>query len=245
MTCQEVNQLIDAYMDGELTGDAAATITDHLGTCAACQRQLDQRQALGRLIRTLPYYEAPDRLRTSVSGRGRSDQIRRRVMQWTAAAAAILVAATTVTGVRGWQVARRTSAVADAVVARHVDSMAATPLFEVASSDQHTVKPWFQDKLDFSPPVPDLSSSGFALEGGRLDRIDGHPAAALVYRRRLHIIHVFIWSERDGARVTDSRTIRGFHERHWTRGGLSMWVVSDVNDEDLNTFVRRFDATGV
>ena len=66
MTCQEVNQLIDAYMDGELTGDAAATITDHLGTCAACQRQLDQRQALGRLIRTLPYYEAPDRLRTSV-----------------------------------------------------------------------------------------------------------------------------------------------------------------------------------
>ena len=132
---------------------------------------------------------------------------------------------------------------AEAVVARHVEALAGPTLIQVASSDQHTVKPWFQGKLDFSPPVPDLTSAGFALVGGRIDRIGGRSAAVLVYARRLHIIHVFVWPARDDVRPTDARTIRGFHERHWITGDLSVWAVSDVNDDDLNTFAAAFAAS--
>jgi anti-sigma factor RsiW len=113
-------------------------------------------------------------------------------------------------------------------------------LIQVASSDQHTVKPWFQGRLEFSPPVPDLASAGFELVGGRVDRIGDRTAAALVYRRRLHVIHVFVWPANGGARKSDARTVRGFHERHWTSGDLSMWAVSDVSDDDLTAFVSAF-----
>jgi anti-sigma factor RsiW len=102
------------------------------------------------------------------------------------------------------------------------------------------VKPWFQGKLDFSPPVPDLTSAGFDLLGGRVDQIGGRTAAALVYKRRMHMIHVFIWPDGDGLPPNDARTIRGFHERHWTHGDLSVWAVSDVNDEDLKAFADLF-----
>ena len=136
-----------------------------------------------------------------------------------------------------------TSAAADAVIARHVEALANPPLIQVTSSDQHTVKPWFQGKLDFSPPVPDLTSAGFELVGGRIDRMGDRTAAVLVYKRRLHIIHVFVWPANEGARESDARTVRGFHERHWTSGDLSIWAVSDVNDDDLKTFASAFAAS--
>jgi anti-sigma factor RsiW len=108
----------------------------------------------------------------------------------------------------------------------------------VRSSDQHTVKPWFLGKLDFSPPVADLSSIGFPLIGARIDHVAGQPVAALVYQRRLHPINVFIRPAPDQTAVRDARTIRGFQVRHWMRNGMSFWAVSDLNEAELDEFVR-------
>jgi anti-sigma factor RsiW len=126
---------------------------------------------------------------------------------------------------------------AQAVVDSHVRALMGEHLFDVRSTDQHTVKPWFLGKVDFSPPVEDLAAIGFPLTGGRLDYIAGRPAAALVYARGQHTINLFVWPEAStGGSSMNGRSIRGFHVRHWTRGGISFWAVSDLNDVELEQF---------
>jgi anti-sigma factor RsiW len=238
MTCHEIGRLIDPYVDDELGPDDTADVVAHVEQCAACRRRLDEREALGRLIRTVPYYRASERLRQAVTTTHRRAGVPRRAIAW-AAAAMVIISLGTVAGLRAWRTASRTSVVADAIVARHINGLA-TQLFAVRSSDQHTVKPWFQGKLDFSPPVWDLSADGFPLLGGRLETVDARTVAALVYQRRLHMISVMIWPADDRTARSDARTIRGFHERHWVQDGMSLWAVSDVNDDDLRDFVRLF-----
>jgi anti-sigma factor (TIGR02949 family) len=242
MTCQEVTTVIDAYLDGELSADQVANVVRHLDTCTGCRHQIEQREALSTLLRRMPYYDAPPQLKTTIGRTSRSLSARRRVQTWMAAAATILIAAGTVEGLRSFRSSQETSATADAVIGRHVEALASSPLIQVASSDQHTVKPWFQGKLDFSPPVPDLSPAGFDLVGGRIDHLGGRTVAVLVYKRRLHMIHVFVWPAGGHVRASDVRTIRGFHARHWTSGDLSVWAVSDVNDDDLKMFAENFAA---
>ena len=129
-------------------------------------------------------------------------------------------------------------AIAQEVVSSHVRALMGEHLLDVRSTDQHTVKPWFLGKLDFSPPVTDLAQAGFPLTGGRLDYVAGRPVAAVVYTRGRHTINVFVWPETsDAVPSSDVRAIRGFHVRHWARGGMSYWAVSDVNDADLDQFV--------
>ena len=242
MTCNDAAGLLDAYIDGELDTADAARVTAHAEACANCRRALDDREGLSRLLRGLPYYDAPPRVQAAASRAATSVHRRRRAQTWLAVASSVVIAAGGVAGLRLRQTAYATSAIADAVIARHVEALGAPQLIEVPSSDQHTVKPWFQGKIDFSPPVPNLASHGFSLVGGRVDRIDGQPAAALVYKRRLHVIHVFVWPARANERKTDVRTVRGFHERHWTAGDLSVWAVSDVNEDDLTMFGDLFAA---
>jgi anti-sigma factor RsiW len=111
----------------------------------------------------------------------------------------------------------------------------------VASSDRHTVKPWFRGKLDFSPPVPDLSPQGYVLSGGRLDYLSDWPVAALVYHRRSHAINLFTWpAGNDEEKALRGFSRKGFHIRRWQRSGLTCWAVSDLNDEELDEFVRLF-----
>ena len=238
MTCHEVATAIDAYLDGELNADQAANVARHLDTCASCRRQVEEREALSVLLRRLSYYDAPPQLKTAIGRTGRSLSARRRLRTWMAAAATILIVAGTVGELRRLRSLQETSATADAVIGRHVEALASSSLIQVASSDQHTVKPWFQGKLDFGPPVPDIPE----LVGGRLDYLNGRPVAALVYHRRRHQINVFVWPATGNVRASDARTIRGFHERHWTSGDLSVWAVSDVNDDDLKMFAENFAA---
>jgi anti-sigma factor RsiW len=131
----------------------------------------------------------------------------------------------------------------ESVIEGHVRSLMAGHLTDVASTDRHTVKPWFAGRLDFSPTVVDLVNDGYALVGGRLDYIDHHAAAALVYKRREHAINVFIWPQADGSasRVTRSDA-RGYHVISWTRGGVSVWIVSDLALEELTDFAQKLNA---
>ena len=239
--CLEAGRLLDAFVDHELGPAESADLQAHLASCAACSQLLADRESLGRLVRHLPYYPASDQFRAKIlhlSTRPRFNPI---LLAW----AAVLALAVSLGGsvevvrfARARHVAETTASVAGEVVGDHVRALRDAHLFDVRSSDQHTVKPWFLGKLDFAPPVEDLSSIGFPLVGGRLDHVARRPVAALVYQRRLHPINVYIWPAADGTAASDTRSIRGFQVRHWIRNGMSFWAVSDLSDAELGEFVR-------
>jgi anti-sigma factor RsiW len=124
----------------------------------------------------------------------------------------------------------------------HVRALQADHLMDVASTDQHTVKPWFAGRLDFSPPVVDLASAGFPLVGGRLERLGGHTAAALVFRRRQHVINLFIWPSDATTPAGHPRQREGYHLTAWTAGDLSFLAVSEIPSEELAQFADEFRA---
>jgi anti-sigma factor RsiW len=241
--CHDVEGLLDAYQDRELEPAVSTSVREHVDACAACRGRLANMDALGGMIRRAPYYQAPEALRARIT------QARTRATapsHWLAWAAAVVMVAS-VTGsiwfVRSSAREARTvdvvDAVAQEVVSSHVRALMGEHLFDVRSTDQHTVKPWFLGKLDFSPPVTDLAQAGFPLTGGRLDYVAGRPVAALVYTRGQHTLNVFVWPETSETRGSaEAWAIRGFHVRHWAHGGMSYWAVSDVNDADLDQFVR-------
>jgi anti-sigma factor RsiW len=130
-------------------------------------------------------------------------------------------------------------ALAEEAVSSHIRSLMANHLADVASTDQHTVKPWFNGKLDFSPPVKDLAEEGFPLTGGRLDYLEGRPVAGLLHRRNRHIINLFVWpSSRSGSRP-EAFSIKGYNVVHWTESGMTFWAVSDLNRKELDQFAQH------
>jgi anti-sigma factor RsiW len=240
VTCHEIRRLLHAYVDNELGPAESAALKDHCASCAGCSRRLAERESLGRLLRRLPYHAAPDRLRSAISTERGRPKVGPRLLALAAAAimAVSLGGATAVWMVRARQAVDATSLIAEGAVGSHVRALMADHLFDVRSTDQHTVKPWFLGRLDFSPPVEDLAALGFPLVGGRLDYVAGRPAAALIYQRRQHTINLFVWPESSSTIVGDIRSARGFQLRHWSRGGMSFWAVSDLNDSELDGFAR-------
>jgi len=238
MRCDETTRLIDAYIDGELSASDASAVGGHVDACVHCLRRIQAREVLGELIRALPYVAAPEHLRTTIVDRRRPI---RSLTHW-ASAAMVVVAAAGGAGGRAWWQTHIASMVAEQVMTRHVHALATQHLVDVRSSDQHTVKPWFQGKLDFAPPITDLADAGFPLIGGRIDTIAGRPVAAVVYERRLHVITAFVSAADEDVPAEYERTVRGFHEKHWVQQGICFWIVSDLNAQELTDFVELLRA---
>jgi anti-sigma factor RsiW len=196
------------------------------------------------IARDATYYRAPDALRTRIRASLAAEErarVRPAFWRWGGMAAAFATV-----GVLSWNVALLQARGSDderlarEVMTAHVRSlMAESHLNDVASSDQHTVKPWFAGKLDFAPAVADLAASGYALAGGRLDYVNGRPVAALTYRHRLHVVNVFEWPAKDAREMAPESIARqGYSLVHWTRAGLEYWAISDVAGADLLTLAN-------
>ena len=253
MTHPPFEAQLDSYLDGELADADARALESHLAQCSECARFRDERLALRAAITArVPAYPAPpalrDRVRTTLAAAAaappaRSERPPRRPVSLAARWRPLVLAASLmIAALGGWSVARRQAAgdqLADAVLASHIRSLMPGHLTDVASTDQHTVKPWFNGKLDFSPPVHDFVKEGYPLLGGRLDYVDGRSVAVLAYGRRQHVINVFLWPAArgtSGAPKTSDR--QGYHLLHWTTPDYTYWVASDLGLGELNDFAR-------
>ncbi len=249
MNCNEAGTLVERYADGEIDSLQGHSIEQHLRGCADCAAKHQDVLALRAQIGAeVPYFPAPPALRERVrallanahdatAARPRAERDRWRWLTGGAlgGCAATLLAWVVGTAVIDW---RANEDVAIEAVATHVRATLNNHLIEVASSDQHTVKPWLSARLDYSPPVQDLANEGFALSGGRLDTLDKQRVATLVYRYRLHTIDVFVRPELAHA-PSALRTVRGFNVAHATGSGMDWLAVSDVSADVLTAFVQR------
>lgn len=255
MSCELTQRFVPVYMDGELDLVRTIEMEEHLKNCPSCAQNLENHQELrAALRRSLPTYAAPAALRERIKSflsapNGAMFQERKmkwpslHVWQWAGAVTALLLFSLT-----GWQLTAHLRApssdeqITAEVFSNHVRSLEANHLMDVVSTDQHTVKPWFDAKLDFSPPVEDLASDGFPLVGGRLDYLEGREVAALIYQRREHFINVFVWPNPTGSNSTQPIESRqGYNIVRWSRGGFQCWAVSDIGSSDLAEFVRLLE----
>ena len=251
MNCQECHDFIDAYLDNELSVAEVILLEKHLRDCAECQQLLESRKVVGALLDNPQLrFEIPDYLYSkiqsalppaSVSAKDRTG--RKPAISWffsvpLALAAALAIVLGLAVLYLGTRLGRsRDNVLAEEVISSHVRSLLATHLLDVPSTDQHTVKPWFDGKLKFSPPVEDFSDHGFRLIGGRLDYLNGQDVAAVVYQRNKHFINLFIWaSESVHTAPAQSFAKDGYNVLHWARDGFEFWAVSDVNERDLRVF---------
>jgi anti-sigma factor RsiW len=246
LSCKETRELIHGYVDGELELLKSMEIEEHLRDCHDCSEThkgiCSLRSAVENSgLRFNPPENFERRLRAALH-RESKPEWRPAILRWRwLVAVASLVGAIIVIWAMAQIFTRQTSGdfLAQEIVSSHVRSLMADHLTDVPSSDQHTVKPWFNGKLDFSPTVKDLSQQGFNLTGGRLDYIANRPVAALVYQRRQHLINLFVWPSTAAVDMGEKASTRqGYSLIRWTSGGMSYWAVSDINLAELQQFVR-------
>jgi anti-sigma factor RsiW len=253
LNCPETQQLLHAYVDGELDLMKSLEIEQHLQGCPACAQAHKALEAVRATVKGgALYFEPPsdlrDRIQAAVRRAGRPRPAVR-LPRWRGPAVA---AALVFVVLAGWSLIRflpprsADARLAEGLVASHVRSqMLPNHRVDVESSNQHTVKPWFEGKLDFSPPVYNLTGEGFSLVGGRLDYLDHRSVAALVYRRREHLINLFIWPAGQGPEAAPrTLTRQGYHLLHWTQSGMTYWAVSNLNETELEEFARLIQDRG-
>lgn len=255
MDCNETHRLLEANLDGELDLVHSLGVEAHVRDCPACaRREANARLRRESLRENLPSYAAPtglaEKIRASLPRPiafsapeiAPARTVTRPFAWWQFSGLAAGLALALFAGFKWGDSRARSDGLLNTAIEEHVRSLQAGHLMDVASTDQHTVKPWFAGQLDFSPPVVDLASTGFPLAGGRLEHLDGHRAAALIYHSGKHAINVFIWPatrELASANVTQKN---GYHIQRWSQSGLNFVAVSDAAAADLDRFSRAFKA---
>jgi anti-sigma factor RsiW len=246
MQCEQARALLSPYLDQELDAGNGPEVASHLSTCPACAAAFDDFGRIGRQLAAAGREPVPAglavRVRTALAAQPFADsaaakpstmaKVIWRTSSWMRQAAALVIAfglsaAVTAAYLSGTS---REAFMEREVVAAHVRSLLQDSPLQIASSETHTVKPWFTGRLDFSPPVKDLAAEGFPLAGARLDYINERRVAALVYKRRLHIVSVFVWPSPGsmGAQLRDTARM-GYNALTWSQGGVTYWAVSDLN----------------
>ena len=262
--CSEWELMLHGLVDGELDAAHSLQVESHIATCAHCAGQLESLQALKqRVAQKGVQWRTPDHVRAQVLATiSREAAMQARSLAGAPASRHGDARFSVLGFVRQWLFVPSLAALAaslflvlapvsdrssipDEVLAGHVRSLLVDHLTDVATSDRHTVKPWFNGKIDFSPPVVDLAQGGFPLQGGRVDYIGGRVVAALVYKRQSHIINVFVWPAAAGATTPTLPTTASrdsYNMANWSVGGLTFWAVSDVNADDLTRFREAFSS---
>jgi anti-sigma factor RsiW len=250
MNCEEAEVLLHALIDGELDAGHAREVEAHIAGCPRCAAALSDYREISKAMASADVrYTAPPELRRRIEAALPQPQAqvvqmpsRRAVLRGFAMGSAVSAIAATglfAIVVRNDDLER----IQSEVVSAHLRSLQAGHLIDVVSTDQHTVKPWFNGKLDVAPPVIDLTAQGFTLIGGRLDYVDARAIGAVVYRRRQHVINLFVAqtasTERRAAKI---ETVQGFNIRHWSDRGLNYWAVSDLAKDELADFGDKFEA---
>jgi anti-sigma factor RsiW len=222
MSCEDARGLLDAYVDGELDLMHSIEIETHLENCDGCARIVENHRALRSAMQSGSLYYQPPKPATH----------RRRTYSLVAMAAGLLIAGFFLGRIQPhWEDTQQE------ILDSHLRSLLPGHLTDVQSTDQHTVKPWFNGKLNFSPPVTDLAPQGFPLVGGRVDSIQGREVAVLIYQRGKHVINVYTWpapGSRDAS--FDKSAQQGYNIMHWTRSGFERWLISDLNASELSEF---------
>ena len=250
MNCDDSRTYLLAYLDEELDVAESLRVQKHLNECLDCRQAQDEQLVLRSALRdpdlrAHPSADFSKRVEAAVRQAAKKEERSRRSsrfeflrfesFRWLPATAVLLV----VTTIGAFLVTNSMRSshqqlVASAVLAGHIRSLQANHLIDVPSSDRHTVKPWFQGRLDFSPPVPDLSELGWTLVGGRLDYVDGRPVAVTVYKRHMHNINVFVWPNHGSADdAIKQEEAQGYQILHWNGAEMTYWVVSDLNNAEL------------
>jgi anti-sigma factor RsiW len=245
MTCDEAEILLHALIDGELDAGHAREVEEHIKACPRCAAELAAYREMSQAVAGADLrFAAPPRLRRRIEAalpQTRAPSRRAVLRGFAMGSAASAIAATGLVAV----ILRDDDAqrVDAEVVSAHLRSLQAGHLTDVLSTDQHTVKPWFNGKLDVSPPVVDLTAQGFTLIGGRLDYVDARAIGAIVYRRRAHIINLFVAQTASTERRPASmESIQGFNIRRWSDRGLNYWAVSDLARDELAEFGDKFES---
>jgi anti-sigma factor RsiW len=240
--CPDEQLLLNAYIDGELDAANIARTEAHVAACADCREELERLRSVQNLLSGAGVrHSVPEALNARIASSIKSEGTASargpsaRAPWWVPASGGAIAAALAMTLVLPLQQQGRLE---DQLVASHVRSLQVQHLTDVQTSNEHLVRPWFNGKIDFATPAPELAAAGFPLAGGRLDYIDGRNVAAVVYKRRLHSINLFVWPAPDkGARRTEED---GYSINEWSSGGLRFAAVSDISPAELEQFHKAF-----
>jgi anti-sigma factor RsiW len=239
VNCSEAQSLLSPHLDNELDLLRAVDLQQHLQTCPDCRGRSQQTKAGRAAVRQqATYFAAPDALREKIMAALPAAKRTTATPAWFNLSAAFALLVIVVwSAYSNLPITGSNDRVAEEIVSGHVRALMADHLTDVASSDRHTVKPWFNSKTDFSPPVIDLAAQGYPLIGGRLDYVSNRAAAALVYRHDRHVINLFIWPAPTNESANSKALVRnGYNIVHWAAAGMEYWAVSDLNSMDLKKF---------
>ncbi len=253
MDCRTCEAMVDAYVDGELSTTESIAFEAALAGCPDCRRRLEETRAMSGFLRALPAEAAPDLLRARIERELRAISAASKPqarpafgqnMRWMAMAASLIVAVSI--GWVGGTFTGRGGPDDDQLVSTYLRVASSEHPVDVASTDRHTVKPWFAGRIDYSPPVHDLTSDGFPLEGGRLDVVAGRKVSVLVYRHNQHRVALSLWPATASGNTAPKVVERnGFALAEWRHDGFEMHAVSDIAPSEMAAFTAALDrATG-